>query len=67
MHNLKYGGYYPPGAEEMAERRLRLRREGRYEEADALRKEAAVRFDVEIIDTKTGWGLQWVNRRCRRE
>jgi len=56
---MKYGGYYPPGAEEMAERRDGLRAEGKYEEADILRVEIEARFAVEVMDTKTGYSLRW--------
>jgi cysteinyl-tRNA synthetase len=56
---MKYGGYYPPGAEEIAARRDVLRSEGKYEEADKLREEIAARFSVEVLDTKFGYALQW--------
>jgi len=56
---MKYGGYYPPGAEEMAARRDALRAEGRYEEGDKLRVEIEARFGVEVMDTKFGYTLRW--------
>jgi hypothetical protein len=56
---MKYGGYYPPGAEEFAARRDALRAEGRYEEGDKLRVEIEARFGVEVMDTKFGYTLRW--------
>jgi hypothetical protein len=59
---LKYGGYYPPEAEELAQRRYELRKQGRYSEGDVLKSAAINQYNVEIQDLKDGWALRWWDR-----
>ena len=55
----KYGWYYGREAEMLAQDRLKLRKEGRFSEADHLRKVAINQYGVEILDTKDSYMLQW--------
>lgn len=59
MTSYKYNGYYPREAEELAQQRDELRKQKRFAEADELRKEFPTRFGVDVLDTPTGYALQW--------
>ena len=58
---MKYGGYYPEGAEKLAHERDELRKQGRFQEADILRLKIAWEYGVEVLDSPTGYALQWQN------
>ena len=58
----KYGWYYGKEAELLAQERLKLRKEGRYSEADHLKKVAVNQYGVEIQDTPDSYMLQWTDR-----
>ena len=58
----KYGWYYGKEAEELAKERLRLRKAGKFYEADLLRNMAKQFYGVEIQDTQDSYMLQWVDR-----
>lgn len=59
MTAYKYNGYYPRGAEDMAAERDELRKQKRFAEADALRKDFPRRFGVDVLDTQFGYTFQW--------
>lgn len=58
----KYGWRYGREAELLAQERLLLRREKRYEEADGIRNEVKTRYGVLICDYKDTYVLQWHNK-----